>query len=107
MKFVSKESSTTDTMKTLGDKLGVKETKQPEEVKTKEVAAPVKSIWKDGVTTTLVNLRANASIKSESLMQIKGGEVIKINVSKDFDGFRHVKIGKKEGFIKSEYLKTI
>lgn len=106
MKFVSSTDKNNDKFAKSFDKLDVKEIKQPEEVKPKK-AAPVKPIWKDAITTTLVNLRSNSSVNSKSIEQIKGGEILKINASKDFDGFSYVKYKNKEGFIKSEYLKEI
>lgn len=85
-----------------------KEKVQLGNVETKPADRPRRSeSWVDGITTTLVNLRENPDIKSRVLDQIRGGEIVKINASINLAGFKQVKYGTKEGYIKSEYVKEI
>lgn len=80
--------------------LGNAGTKQPNQPKRSES-------WVDGITTTLVNLRKDPDVKSKSLEQIRGGEIVKINASINLAGFKQVKYVGKEGYIKGEYVKIL
>lgn len=106
MKFVGEKegivSKRNDTVKPDNKEIG-----RPAEVqkpKSKPISEPV---WKDAVTTTLVNVRKDPSINSEAILQIKGGIVVKINPSDIMGGFTKIKLEKLEGYVKTEYLKKV
>lgn len=99
MRFVN-EKTKNETVKnhSTEDQLGVTETKQPE---------VVKDDWRDAVTTTLVNLRSGPSVNEKTLDQIRGGEIVKMNVAKRESGFAPVKYGSSSGFVSLTYLRMV
>lgn len=96
MRFVNDKAKSEN--QTNQDQLGVTETKQPE---------VVKDDWRDAVTTTLVNLRSGPSVNDKSLEQIRGGEIVKMNVAKRESGFAPVKYGSSSGFVSLTYLRMV